>query len=104
MKKINLNQPFKGFDGKEVKDLTVKQALLDCLGATQPDNGEQAIKIVKLGQELNGATDEFHFEEADEQILKKAIDVTGVKLYTAIVIAKLTEILKEAEAYSPNKK
>lgn len=104
MKKINLNQPFKGFDGKEIKNLTVRQALLNCIGATQSDNGEQAVKIVKLGMELNDAKDEFHFGEADEQLLKKAIDVTGVKLYTAIVIAKLTEILEEAVVYSPNKK
>ena len=104
MKKIKgLSEVFKGFDGKELdKEITVKKALLNILGTTVAENGEQAVKIVKLGQELYDAKDEFHFEEADEALLKKAVD-GGVRQYVPIVIAKLTEVLNQAVAYSPNK-
>ena len=101
MKKILISEIIKGFDGKELqKDFTVKSVLLNLFGSAQAASGEEAIKIVKLGQDIYSSKDEFHFEEANESLIKKIIE-QGITKFTAIVIAKLKEIIDNAMAYKP---
>lgn len=104
MKKIPLTGGFTDFEGKQItSELTVKSSLLNLIGLAKPKNGEDAIQLLKLGTDLYAAGDEFIFEDAQQALLMQAVEQNNAQ-YVVLVIGKLAEIVKHAEAFSPNKK
>jgi len=96
MQKINLNKKIKTLDGKIIQDgneaITFKTVFLNLLGTYNAENGKEAIQVYDLGIKINNyKQDEFNIEDAEKELLKKAIEKN--KIYVSIVIAQVLKNL-----------
>jgi hypothetical protein len=109
MKLTNLNQALTNFRGEELKSitpdaegnqatepLTLKTALLNCLGSLKTDSGKDAIHTYKLGCDLFAKDDNFGVNVEDLQLLRKAVEQNGPQ-YLVVVQGQLLSYLEQVD-------
>lgn len=81
-------------DGKKprLEPMTVKLALLMCVGAMRPAPGVDAIRVYKLGIGLLNAKKQLEVESEDIRLLKAAVAQNALG-YACYTLAQLTEYL-----------
>lgn len=79
-------------DKPRLQRMTIKVALLMCLGAMRPAPGVDAIRVYKLGTELLAAKKQLEVEGEDIRLLKAAVTQNALG-YACYTIAQLTEYL-----------
>lgn len=105
MKLTELNQPLRGFDGQpimvpqekgEAVPFQLKVALLNCLGSKKPEDGQEAIAIVRLGTSLFDVDVEVGVGITELLLLKAAVEQNNPS-YTGLIQGQLMIYLESVE-------
>ena len=101
MKKIKLVD-LKTFDGEimtvnaENKNLNVKDVLLNHLGMFHGKNGKESILAYTIGQKIAGAKKEIELEDAEYELIKRALD-RQPPIMTALGVGQTLKIMEGQE-------
>lgn len=82
---LDLDKPLEGFDGQPIiaihddkpDNITMKLAIVNCLGSAQAENGIGAIRLYSLGSTLYKAKDSITLGPEDFDLIYRAVEANG---------------------------